>query len=107
MTIAKIEVRKRRPSQNSNSTLDFFEDAQEKLGKIMRLVEPEDALVLYGFYRQATYGDCGESKTPQDSKAMMKWQQWKNLKGMSKDEAMKRYVQVVEEVSKKAQNSKL
>ena len=50
---------------------------------------------FYKFYKQATIGDCN---IPEPSfiyfEAKTKWSAWNSIKGMSKEEAMKKYCDV-------------
>ena len=53
----------------------------------------ECKLVLYGFYKQATVGDCNKEKPGMfDMVGKAKWETWNNLKGMNKQQAMKNYI---------------
>jgi acyl-CoA-binding protein len=60
---------------------------------------PDNAtlLKLYGLYKQATEGDNGAAKPGfGDMVARAKWDAWNDLKGTSGDDAMRRYVELVE-----------
>jgi acyl-CoA-binding protein len=60
---------------------------------------PDNAtlLKLYGLYKQATEGDNSAAKPGfGDMVARAKWDAWNDLKGTSGDEAMRRYVELVE-----------
>ena len=55
-------------------------------------------LAVYGLYKQAKNGDCDTEKPgflQLTSKA--KWSAWKDLKGMDKDEAKQKYVDLLNE----------
>ncbi|KAF9198483.1 Acyl-CoA binding domain containing 5 [Haplosporangium sp. Z 27] len=57
---------------------------------------PEDQLLLYGAYKQATKGDVkGLKPTFFDISARSKWQAWANLRGKSVEEASNIYVDLV------------
>jgi acyl-CoA-binding protein len=57
----------------------------------------EDLLQLYALYKQATEGDVsGERPGGFDFKAIAKYDAWAEVKGKSKDEAMKEYVSLVD-----------
>ncbi|KDO24489.1 hypothetical protein SPRG_10305 [Saprolegnia parasitica CBS 223.65] len=56
----------------------------------------EDKLVLYAFFKQASMGDCSAPKPSAiDFVAKAKWDAWMGLLGMSRNEAKKRYIEVV------------
>ncbi|KAF9574722.1 hypothetical protein EC968_005727 [Mortierella alpina] len=57
---------------------------------------PEDQLLLYGAYKQATKGDVkGLKPTFFDIAARSKWQAWANMRGKSQVEAQEIYVDLV------------
>ncbi|HYF58647.1 MAG TPA: acyl-CoA-binding protein [Burkholderiaceae bacterium] len=62
---------------------------------------PDNATLLkmYALYKQATEGDV-DGKRPgfTDMVGRAKWDAWNELKGASKDDAMQRYVDLVEDL---------
>jgi acyl-CoA-binding protein len=62
---------------------------------------PDNAtlLKLYALYKQATSGDV-EGKRPgfSDMVGRAKWDAWNELKGTSAEDAMQRYVALIEEL---------
>ncbi|KAF9965250.1 hypothetical protein BGZ70_005167 [Mortierella alpina] len=61
---------------------------------------PEDQLLLYGAYKQATKGDVkGLKPTFFDIAARSKWQAWANMRGKSHQEAQEIYVDLVVKVT--------
>lgn len=58
----------------------------------------EELLIIYGLYKQATVGDCDIPKPSGilNIKDKSKWESWKKLESMSKEEAMLKYVKCVE-----------
>jgi diazepam-binding inhibitor (GABA receptor modulating acyl-CoA-binding protein) len=63
---------------------------------------PDNAtlLKLYALYKQATAGDNGETKPGfGDMIGRAKWDAWHGLKGTSRDDAMQRYVELIESLS--------
>lgn len=56
-------------------------------------------LKLYALYKQATAGDV-EGKRPgfTDMVGRAKWDAWNEIKGISKDDAMKQYVSLVDDL---------
>ncbi len=62
-------------------------------------------LLFYSYYKQATLGPCTLAKPAfWDVVNKAKWNAWTSLGQMSKDQAMKKYV---EEIKKVYQNKKL
>jgi diazepam-binding inhibitor (GABA receptor modulator, acyl-CoA-binding protein) len=63
---------------------------------------PDNAtlLKLYALYKQASEGD-NETKKPgmMDMVGRAKWQAWEEIKGMSSEDAMQEYVDLIESLS--------
>jgi diazepam-binding inhibitor (GABA receptor modulator, acyl-CoA-binding protein) len=76
----------------------------QKFEKVCKIIEDnnehivnncsnDDLLELYSFYKQATIGNCNiEEPGFFELKNKAKYNIWNNLKGMSKEEAMKKYI---------------
>eukprot|EP00924_Labyrinthula_sp_SR-Ha-C_P016584 snap_masked-scaffold_6-processed-gene-8.27-mRNA-1 protein AED:0.54 eAED:0.54 QI:0/-1/0/1/-1/1/1/0/830 len=66
-------------------------------------VELEDKLALYGLFNQAKRGDCKRSE-PIDTKiiTVQKWEAWNSFKGLTKDQAKERYVDLAYKVLKES-----
>jgi diazepam-binding inhibitor (GABA receptor modulator, acyl-CoA-binding protein) len=74
-----------------------FEDAQARVKKLSKSPSNEDLLELYAFYKQATTGDVSGSRPGMfDLKGRAKFDAWTTKKGTSKDDAMSKYVAVVD-----------
>ncbi|MFX0117382.1 MAG: acyl-CoA-binding protein [Candidatus Hodarchaeota archaeon] len=75
-----------------------FEDALERVKKLPSQ-PPKTLLELYGLYKQALEGDI-EGKRPGrlDFKARAKYDAWESRKGLSKEEAMNSYAELVNEL---------
>ncbi len=57
-------------------------------------------LKLYALYKQGTSGDNGEKKPGfGDMVGRAKWDAWNAIKGVSKDDAMQQYVDLIESLS--------
>lgn len=57
----------------------------------------EELLELYALYKQATEGDVsGERPGGFDFKAIAKYDAWEELKGRTKEQAMKEYITLVD-----------
>jgi diazepam-binding inhibitor (GABA receptor modulator, acyl-CoA-binding protein) len=60
---------------------------------------PDNATLLkiYSLYKQGSVGDNEEKKPGfTDMVGRAKWDAWNKLKGMSQDDAMKQYVELIE-----------
>ena len=56
-------------------------------------------LKLYALYKQSTQGDAGEAPTSTfDFVAKFKYEAWAEIKGTTKEDAMKQYVDLVEKL---------
>jgi acyl-CoA-binding protein len=81
------------------SLQDQFDQA---LADSKTLPERPDNLTLlkiYGLYKQASGGDAtGEQPAMTDFVARAKWDAWNNLKGISKEDAMQQYIDLVEDL---------
>lgn len=57
-------------------------------------------LQIYGLYKQATQGDNGEKKPGfGDMVGRAKWEAWNGLKGTSADDAMQRYIELIDSLA--------
>lgn len=57
-------------------------------------------LKFYGYFKQATQGDVqGSQPWAVQVEARAKYDAWAKLKGMPREEAMKNYVQLLEEIT--------
>jgi len=63
--------------------------------------QPNDVLLeLYGLFKQATEGDvAGEKPGMFDFKGAAKYDAWESRRGMTKDEAMQGYVELVDRLA--------
>ncbi|GFZ45536.1 hypothetical protein JCM24511_03262 [Saitozyma sp. JCM 24511] len=56
----------------------------------------DDQLLFYGYFKQANEGDNTTTRPGAfDFKGKYKWDAWKKLEGMSKEEAMAKYVELL------------
>lgn len=60
----------------------------------------ETLLQLYALFKQGTEGDMNETEpaNPFDFVARAKQEAWSGLKGLTRDEAMQQYIQLVEKL---------
>jgi diazepam-binding inhibitor (GABA receptor modulator, acyl-CoA-binding protein) len=74
-----------------------FNQAQERVNKLSRRPSDLQLLELYSLYKQATTGDVsGKRPGAFDFKARAKWEAWKQREGLSREGAMRQYVDLVE-----------
>ncbi len=72
-----------------------------KLAKKFANSDKKTLAFLYGHYKQATVGDCDMSKPSSwDFMGNSKYAAWNELKGMSKDEAKKKYIKKMKRLKK-------
>lgn len=76
-----------------------FEEASAK-SRSLPDQSNENLLKLYSLFKQATEGDVNIEKPTNmfDFKGIAKFNAWEELKGMSKEEAMQQYVNLVKEL---------
>jgi diazepam-binding inhibitor (GABA receptor modulator, acyl-CoA-binding protein) len=78
-----------------------FLSAQQRVKKLPRRPTDPQLLELYSFYKQATVGDVtGNRPGALDFKGRAKWEAWKQRQGLPREEAMERYVGVVERLER-------
>ena len=75
-----------------------FAAAAEESKQLPRRPDNDTLLKIYSLYKQATVGDVtGEAPSAFDFVGRAKYDAWKAVKGMSKDDAMRAYVKVIEQ----------
>lgn len=81
----------------SNSP-EFLKAAEDVKALTVRPTDQE-LLDLYKFFKQASVGDCNTTRPGMfDLKGKYKWDAWNSLKGQSKEEAEKKYVEFAKEL---------
>ena len=76
-----------------------FEQAVAQ-AKSIGMQPPDVLLKLYGLYKQATEGDVsGERPGGFDFKGAAKYDAWEKRRGMTKDEAMQAYIDLVDKLA--------
>jgi diazepam-binding inhibitor (GABA receptor modulating acyl-CoA-binding protein) len=88
------------------TVLEQFQDAQERIKTLTQRPSNEEFLDLYAFFKQATLGNNNDKKPGMfDLKGQFKWTKWKEKAGLSKEEAMKKYVDLVDSLLEKYTHS--
>jgi diazepam-binding inhibitor (GABA receptor modulator, acyl-CoA-binding protein) len=75
-----------------------FEAAFANTKTLTEKPDNETLLSLYSLYKQGTIGDATEANKPEnafDFVAMFKYNAWEKLAGMSQQDAMQAYIDVV------------
>ncbi|MEY3821277.1 MAG: acyl-CoA-binding protein [Bacteroidota bacterium] len=78
-----------------------FEAAFANTKTLTEKPDNETLLSLYSLYKQGTIGDATEANKPEnafDFVAMFKYNAWEKLAGMSKDDAMQAYINIVDKL---------
>lgn len=79
---------------------ELFEQAAAASKTLKEKPDNTTLLQLYSLYKQATEGDVNTEppSNPFDFVNKAKYQAWDDLKGKSKEEAMKEYISLVEKL---------
>jgi acyl-CoA-binding protein len=84
------------------SLADDFTSAQERVKGLSSAPPTDTLLELYALYKQATSGDVsGKRPGMLDVKGRAKFDAWSEVKGTSKDDAMKKYIALVDRLAGK------
>jgi len=76
-----------------------FNRAAGHLQTLASSLAAEKLLTIYGYYKQANEGDCNTNKPGIFSyQARQKWDAWMAMKGKSKEEAMKGYINEISNI---------
>ncbi|XP_070097890.1 acyl-CoA-binding protein isoform X2 [Equus caballus] len=86
----------------STGTKAEFDRAAEEVKNLKTKPADDEMLFIYSHYKQATVGDVNTERPGMlDLKGKAKWDAWNALKGTSKEDAMKAYINKVEDLKKK------
>ncbi|XP_034031559.1 acyl-CoA-binding protein-like [Thalassophryne amazonica] len=81
---------------------ESFSKAAKEAVRLKQMPDRGEMSELYGLYKQAT---CGNNTTEYpgffDFKGKAKWDAWNSRKGLSREEAMNKYVDLVESLKNK------
>ena len=76
-----------------------FEEAARESQTLSERPDNTTMLQLYALYKQATLGNINASRPGQfDFVGRAKWDAWEKLKGISTQEAMQMYIDLVDEL---------
>jgi len=77
-----------------------FQDAATEISDKMNKTASDDELKeIYSLYKQGTVGDINTERPGMlDFKGKAKWDAWSSKKGMSKEEAMQKYIDYAKEM---------
>ncbi|HTS02395.1 MAG TPA: acyl-CoA-binding protein [Thermoanaerobaculia bacterium] len=85
------------PAKKAKSPADQFQDAKARAEKLPRRPSNDQLLDLYGLYKQATEGDVSGARPGiLDVRGRAKFDAWTKRKGVSREDAMKKYVALVD-----------
>lgn len=77
-----------------------FADAQKRVKELKSAPDNDVLLELYALYKQGTSGDVqGSRPGMMDFKGRAKYDAWAKRKGMSKNDAMEKYVALVDKLA--------
>ena len=80
-----------------------FSRASEEVTALSKAPDNLEKLRLYGLFKQATQGDCtGARPSMIDFVSRAKYDSWHGLEGISSEDAMQQYVDLVEQMKKTA-----
>ncbi|CAG12825.1 unnamed protein product, partial [Tetraodon nigroviridis] len=81
---------------------ESFQKAAEEAKVLKKSPDNTELGELYALYKQATVGDVNVDRPGMlDFKGRAKWDAWNTKKGVSKEEAMTAYVDLVEKLKEK------
>lgn len=79
--------------------VEAFQTALKTVDTLTQRPSNEQLLKLYALYKQSTHGDNDTDRPGGfDFKAAAKYNAWENIKGKTKEEAMKAYIDLVNEL---------
>jgi acyl-CoA-binding protein len=83
----------------SNDLQIKFEESALLITNCGRNFDNDTLLKLYGYYKQSIYGDCNTVEPSYFSfKEKAKWTAWNNCKSLKKQQAVKQYIKLVNEL---------
>ncbi|KAH7832535.1 putative esterase [Monocercomonoides exilis] len=90
-----------KPKEKPQTLEDHFQTAVARVALLEKQPSTDIMLQLYSLFKQQSTGDCtGKRPGMTDIKARAKYDAWNSRKGMTKEEAMKEYIKVVDSLMK-------
>jgi diazepam-binding inhibitor (GABA receptor modulator, acyl-CoA-binding protein) len=87
-------------AKKGSSVAGKFNEAKARVEKLARRPSNDQLLDLYALFKQATEGDVSGSRPGiLDLKGRAKYDAWATRKGLSKEDAMKRYAALVDKLA--------
>jgi len=81
---------------------EFNEAAEEVKNKLNKTLSDNELKEIYALYKQGTLGDIDIEKPGMtDLRGVAKWEAWTEKKGMEKDEAKRKYIEMANEMKSK------
>tara|TARA_B100000809_G_scaffold49621_3_gene44614 strand:- start:4962 stop:5225 length:264 start_codon:yes stop_codon:yes gene_type:complete len=77
-----------------------FEEAYEKASAMQEALPQDVMLLFYAYYKQATAGDNFSFNANFDVRNAFKFNAWMQLKGISANDAKRKYIELVNEYKK-------
>jgi acyl-CoA-binding protein len=78
----------------------LFETAVANSKSLTERTDNSTLLKIYGLYKQATAGDNVDKKPGfSDMVGRAKWEAWDSFKGLTSDDAMQQYVDLIDSLS--------
>ncbi len=85
--------------QQSLSMSEEFNKAAQQVKDLTERPSNEELLDLYGYFKQTTVGDINTDRPGMFyMKDRAKWDNWESRKGTSKEDAEKKYIQMVKDL---------
>jgi acyl-CoA-binding protein len=82
------------------SLQDDFEAARERAQRLAEKPSIDAMLELYALYKQGAFGDVsGDRPSVLDIRGRAKYDAWARKKGMSRDQAMRAYIEYVNQLA--------
>lgn len=93
------EILKKQMDEMHSNLEQSFRDAAARVKTRKTMPSNTDLLILYGLYKQVTEGDCNTSQPwSVQIEARAKWDAWNKNKNMQRMNAMRNYIDKVEEL---------
>jgi len=83
-------------SSDFKQSADFDKAVKDSKALDQSKLSNDQKLAIYSHYKQTTVGDCNIDRPGMlDVKGKAKWDAWNGLKGTTRDDAQKKYIELV------------